>query len=291
MKLVTFTHKAVTRIGVLKEYNGITFVIDLSQIDPSIPRNMIKFLVEGDEARIKADRALEKITENATIPLVKVKLEPPILKPGKIICVGLNYRDHIVESGMDIPEFPTIFAKYSNVVIGPNDPIVIPKVTYQVDWEGELGFIIGKTAKHISMSDAMDYIAGYVVFNDVSGRDYQLRVSQWTIGKTFDTFGPMGPALVTTDEVQDPSNLNIRTLVDDEIVQESNTKQLIFNVPYLLSFLSSVMTLQPGDLVSTGTPAGVGFAFEPKRFMLPGQTIRVEIEKLGTLANPVIAEE
>lgn len=291
MKLVTFTSNAATRIGVLKENNGKTVVIDLSQIDPSIPRNMIKFLEEGDRARIKADRALEKITDSATIPLEKVKLEAPILKPGKIMCVGLNYRDHVVESGMDIPEHPTIFAKYSNVVIGPNDPIVIPKVTDQVDWEGELGFIIGKTAKYISINDAMDYVAGYVVFNDVSGRDYQLQVSQWTMGKTFDTFGPMGPSLVTTDEILDPSNLNIRTRVDDEIVQESNTKQLIFNIPHLLSFISSVMTLQPGDLVSTGTPAGVGFAFEPQRFMLPGQTIRVEIEKLGTLANPVAAEE
>jgi acylpyruvate hydrolase len=290
MRLVTFTHKEETHLGVLNPQDGYKSVIDLNLSDPSLPSDMVAFLGIGDRAKEKSLSILGKPDQAAILPLEEVKLEAPITHPEKIMCVGLNYRDHAKEGGHEIPKFPTIFAKYRNVVNGPYDPIIIPRVTDQVDWEGEFAFVIGKTGKYISKDDALNYVAGYMAFNDVSARDYQLRVSQWTIGKTFDTFGPMGPALATTDEIQDPGNLNIRTLVDGDVVQESNTQHLIFDVPYLVSFLSEVMTLKPGDVVSTGTPAGVGHAREPRRYLRHGNVVRVEIEGIGALENPVINE-
>jgi len=222
--------------------------------------------------------------------LKDVKLNAPLPSPGKILCVGLNYRDHIEENNLAIPQFPVIFAKFNNCVTGPNDPIVIPRSATQVDWEGELGVVIGKTGKHILESEALDYVGGYVAFNDVSEREFQFRTSQWTIGKTSDTFGPMGPALVTPEEIPDPSGLGIRTLVNGEMMQNSNTRHLLFNVPQLISYLSGVMTLQPGDLISTGTPGGVGFSRHPQQFLKPGDIVRVEIDCIGNLENPVIAE-
>ena len=185
-----------------------------------------------------------------------MKLLAPLARPGKILCVGLNYRDHAAESNMAIPDSPTVFSKYSNTIIGPGDAIQIPRLTDQVDYEAELAFVIGRTARHVPESRALDYIAGYVPFNDVSARDYQMRTSQWTLGKTFDTFGPLGPALVTADEVPDPGALDISLTLEGEVLQQSNTRHLIFSIPFLLSYLSGVMTLKPGDLVSTGTPAG-----------------------------------
>ncbi len=290
MRLVAFKHREETHIGVLNPQDGYKSVIDLNSSDSSLPTDLVAFLEFGDRAKEKALLISEKPYKAVIFPLEDVKFKAPITHPEKIMCVGLNYLDHAKEGGHEIPKYPTIFAKYRNVVNGPYDPIVIPWVTDQVDWEGEFAFVIGKTGKYISIDDAFDYIAGYLAFNDVSARDYQLRVSQWTIGKTFDTFGPMGPALVTTDEIQDPGNLNIRTLVDGDVVQESNTQHLIFNVPYLVSFLSEVMTLKPGDVISTGTPAGVGHAREPRRYLRHGNVVRVEIEGIGALENPVIKE-
>ena len=287
MRLVTFKHQEETHLGVLNPEDGYKSVIDLNLSDPSLPSDMVAFLEDGDRVKEKSLSILGKLDQAVIFPLEDVKFEAPITHPEKIMCVGLNYRDHAKEGGHEIPKFPTIFAKYRNVINGPYDPIIIPRVTDQVDWEGEFAFVIGKTGKYISKDDALNYVAGYMAFNDVSARDYQLRVSQWTIGKTFDTFGPMGPALVTTDEIQDPGNLNIRTLVDGDVVQESNTQHLIFDVPYLISFLSEVMTLKPGDVVSTGTPAGVGHAREPRRYLRHGNVVRVEIEGVGALENPV----
>jgi acylpyruvate hydrolase len=290
MRLVSFKHHEEIHLGVLNPQDGYKSVIDLNLSDPSLPSDMVAFLESGDLVKERSLSILGKPDQAVILPLEEVKLKAPITHPEKIMCVGLNYRDHAKEGGHEIPKFPTIFAKYRNVVNGPYDPIIIPRVTDQVDWEGEFAFVIGKTGKYISNEDALNYVAGYMAFNDVSARDYQLRVSQWTIGKTFDTFGPMGPALVTTDEIQDPGNLNIRTLVDGEVVQESNTQHLIFDVPYLLSFLSEVMTLIPGDVISTGTPAGVGHAREPRRYLRHGNVVRVEIEGIGALENPVINE-
>jgi acylpyruvate hydrolase len=251
---------------------------------------MISFLEAGDEAYTLAERALAAAPLKAILDLDTVTLKAPIPRPGKIICIGLNYRDHAAESNKPVPEYPAVFSKYPNVVIGPAEAIVIPKLTSQVDYEAELAVVIGRWAKHVAESEALDYVAGYTPFNDVSARDYQKRTSQWTIGKTFDTFGPMGPALVTADEIPDPHNLNLRLTIGDELLQSSNTRNLIFSVNHLIAYLSAVMTLEPGDLISTGTPGGVGAARQPQRFLQPGEVVRVEIEGLGILANPVVAE-
>jgi acylpyruvate hydrolase len=291
MRLVTFTDNDESHIGVLNPQDNYATVIDLNLSDSSLPSDLVAFLEGGEVAKKKAHAVMENPDIAVIFPIEDIKLKAPIAHPEKIMCVGLNYRDHAEEGGHEIPRYPTIFAKYPNVVIGPYDPIIIPRVTDQVDWEGEFAFVIGKTGKYISKDDALDYLAGYMVFNDVSARDYQLRVSQWTIGKTFDTFGPMGPSLVTTDEIENPGNLAICTLVDGEVVQESNTRHLIFDVPHLIAFLSEVMTLKPGDVVSTGTPAGVGHAREPRRYLRHGNVVRVEIEGIGALENPVIKEE
>lgn len=210
-------------------------------------------------------------------------------KPGKILCIGLNYRDHARESNQPVPEFPTVFAKFANCVIGSGEAIVLPKLTAQVDYEAELGFVIGKRARYVREADALQHVAGYVACNDVSARDYQMRVSQWTLGKSFDTFLPMS-ALTTADEVPDPQALDIRLSIGGEVLQHSNTRELVFTVQQLIAILSSVMTLEPGDVISTGTPSGVGAARTPKRWLRPGETVRVEIDKLGVLSNPVVAE-
>jgi acylpyruvate hydrolase len=290
VKLVTFSRSEITHIGVLCSENGDQVIHDLNILDPSLPADLSTFLAQGEPALEKARRAQLMMNEAAIFPLQEVNLRAPIPRPGKILCVGLNYRDHIIESGLAVPEHPVIFAKYSNCIIGPNDPIVLPRVTRQVDWEGELGVVIGKRARFVSKQEALDYVAGYVVFNDVSARDYQFFTSQWTIGKTFDTFGPMGPALVTSDEIPDPAGLEIRTWVNDQVMQHSNTRHLVFDVPTLISYLSEVMTLDPGDLMITGTPAGVGFTRSPQLFLQPGDLVRVEIEKIGYIENPVISQ-
>jgi acylpyruvate hydrolase len=207
-----------------------------------------------------------------------------------VICIGLNYRDHAAETHASIPEVPTVFSKYANTLIGDGEPIVIPRVTQQVDYEAELAFVIGRRARYITESDALRYVAGYTLFNDVTGRDYQFRTGQWTIGKTFDTFGPLGPALVTADEIPNPHALPIRLSINGEVLQDSNTSQLIFSIPALVAYLSQVMTLEPGDVVATGTPSGVGFVRQPPRFLHPHDRVRVEIEGLGVLENPVVAE-
>ncbi len=284
MKLVTFTRNNATHIGKLVSHNGQEAVVDLT--DAGLPSSLIA-LFEGGATLLKQ---ADQVPADKGVPLSSVKLLAPIPRPGKIICIGLNYRDHAAETGQDIPKFPVVFAKYANTVIASGDAIVLPKVTEQVDYEAELGFVIGKRARHVSTTDALSYVAGYLPVNDVSARDYQNRTSQWTVGKTFDTFAPMGPALVTADEVPDPHNLSIRLTIGDEVLQNSNTKNLIFNVPQLIASLTEVMTLEPGDVVSTGTPPGVGSARKPQRWMRAGETVSITIEKLGTLTNPIVAE-
>jgi 2-keto-4-pentenoate hydratase/2-oxohepta-3-ene-1,7-dioic acid hydratase in catechol pathway len=221
---------------------------------------------------------------------VKAVLAAPVPLPGKIICIGLNYRDHAEESKMAIPEVPTVFSKYANTVIGPNQPIILPTNSSKPDYEAELAVVIGRGGRHIPESDWADHVFGYTCINDVSARDFQMATSQWTIGKTFDTFCPMGPALVTADEIEDPHNLHITCSIDGEMLQDSNTSNLIFGIPRLIAYLSSVMTLQPGDVISTGTPAGVGFARKPPRWLKAGDEVSVSVQGIGTLVNPVIAE-
>lgn len=221
------------------------------------------------------------------IPLEEVTFLPPIARPGKILCVGLNYRDHVLEGGRDIPEYPTIFLKASSAVIGHQQSILIPKVSQMIDFEAELAVVIGKQIYRCPSDTAFEAVAGYTILNDVSARDYQNRTSQWTMGKSCDTFAPMGPVLVTKDEIPDPHTLTITSSLNGQEMQRSNTKQLIFSIPTLIETISSVMTLEPDDIISTGTPGGVGVFREPPVFMKPGDVIEVTVEKIGTLKNSV----
>jgi 2-keto-4-pentenoate hydratase/2-oxohepta-3-ene-1,7-dioic acid hydratase in catechol pathway len=226
-----------------------------------------------------------------SIDLASVKLLAPVPRPPKLICVGLNYRDHAAESRSEIPKVPTIFSKFSNVVIGPGESIILPKASRKPDYEAEFAFVIGRGGRNIAAANAMEHVFGYTIVNDVSARDFQMATTQWMIGKTFDTFAPMGPAIVTADEIEDPHNLEISLSINDEELQHSNTRNLIFNVPYLIAHLSSVFTLEPGDVISTGTPAGVGFARKPPRWLRAGDTVVTKVEGLGELVNPVVAEK
>ncbi len=222
--------------------------------------------------------------------LEEVRLLPPVPEPEKIICIGLNYRDHARESGMDIPKFPVFFAKYRNALAAHNDPIVLPRVSTQVDYEAEMAVVIGHGGRHIPEVQALAHVAGYMALNDVSARDYQFRTPQWIQGKTFDTFAPCGPFLVTADEVADPHALGIRLRLNGQVMQNSSTRELIFNIPQLIAYLSDIFTFAPGDIIATGTPPGVGFARKPPVFLKPGDVVEVEIEQVGTLRNAVVAE-
>ncbi|HUQ94487.1 MAG TPA: fumarylacetoacetate hydrolase family protein [Bryobacteraceae bacterium] len=252
--------------------------------------SMLDVLAGGSAALQKVKEWMVAPPQSAVHPLVGVKLLAPIPRPPKVICVGLNYRDHAEESNMTIPDRPTIFNKFPHTVIGPGEPIVLPKNSGQPDYEAEFALVIGKSGRHIAPENWQQHVFGYTNLNDVSARDFQLATTQWLMGKTFDTFCPMGPYLVTADEVADPHNLNIKITINGEVLQNSNTKHLIFNIPALITYLSSVFTLEVGDVISTGTPAGVGFARKPPRWLLAGDKVVVEVEGLGELQNPVIAE-
>ena len=283
MKLATFTHAGSTRIGLADGDE----IIDLSQAAPDLPRDMMAFLEAGSSAM---ETAREAVATGARIPLADVHLEAPIAKPPKFLAVGLNYADHVAESGMDTPEHPTIFNKQSTCVTGPTDPVHVPKVSNVLDYEGEFGIVIGREGRHVSRDDAEDYIAGYVVVNDVTVRDWQFRTPTWTMGKSFDTHGPIGPWIVTTDEIRDPHQLGLRTYVNDELRQESNTKQLIFDCFFLVEHFSQAFTLEPGDIIATGTPGGVGILNKPPQLLKAGDVVRVEIDGIGQIENPVIDE-
>jgi 2-keto-4-pentenoate hydratase/2-oxohepta-3-ene-1,7-dioic acid hydratase in catechol pathway len=270
------------RVGVLTE-GGIA---DPGFVDHALPSTLAGLLAAGDAGLEQVRAALPRapIFERPAITLL-----PPIPQPEKIICIGLNYRDHAAEVNLPLPEYVTVFAKWANTLIGDGATIVIPNESHRVDYEAELAFVIGRRAHHVAAADAYDYVAGYTCFNDVSVRDYQMRTSQWTMGKVFDTHGPCGPFLVTRDEVPDPHALRIRCSIDGEMLQDSSTGQLVFGIPALVEDLSAVMTLEPGDIVSTGTPAGVGTSRNPRRWLRPGERVRVEIERVGVLENPIAA--
>jgi 2-keto-4-pentenoate hydratase/2-oxohepta-3-ene-1,7-dioic acid hydratase in catechol pathway len=248
-------------------------------------------VIQGGAAALDRVRA-HAAQASARVPLQGTRILAPIHRPPKFICIGLNYRDHAIESNMAIPEIPTVFNKFPNTVIGPMDKIVLPKMSAQPDYEAEFAFVIGKAGKHIKGENWRDYVFGYTNVNDVSARDIQLKgTTQWLMGKSFDTFAPMGPYIVTADEIADPHNLNVKLTLNGEVMQNSSTKELIFNIPQLLEYLSQVFTLEPGDIVSTGTPPGVGMARKPTPvFLKPGDHCVVEIEGLGQLHNPVVGE-
>jgi 2,4-diketo-3-deoxy-L-fuconate hydrolase len=214
----------------------------------------------------------------------------PVPRPGKIICIGLNYRDHAAESNMPLPEKPVVFSKFSTSVIAPGEPVVLPSTSQQVDYEAELAVVIGRRAKNVSAARAYDYVLGYTAFNDVTARDFQFTDGQWQRGKSCDTFAPMGQTIVTTDDIPDPHKLSIKLVLNGQIMQDSNTDQLIFGVPALVEFLSQTITLEAGDVIATGTPPGVGFARKPPVFLKPGDEMEVLIEGMGGLGNPVVSE-
>jgi 2-keto-4-pentenoate hydratase/2-oxohepta-3-ene-1,7-dioic acid hydratase in catechol pathway len=283
MRLVTYERNGQRSIGALIN-SGI---IDLPAASGgALPADMVTFLQQGDAALTQARNIAAK--GGPAIPLTDARLLAPVPRPGKIIGIGLNYADHAAEGGREKPQYPMIFTKAVSAVIATGEPIRIPLVTQMVDFEGELAVVIGKRAKNVPSKDALDYVAGYTICNDVSGRDYQQRSSP-TAGKSFDTFAPLGPAIVTRDDVPDPHVLDIRTVVSGEEMQHSNTRHLIFNVHYLIDYLSHIFALEPGDIISTGTPAGVGWFRNPSRFLKAGDTVRIEVEKVGTLQNPVVA--
>ena len=260
-------------------------VADVTAADPTLPRSLVALLSGAglralDAARASAPRR----------PLAELWLLAPLARPPKFLAIGLNYRDHIAETGQAPPDHQLWFNKQSTCVVGPGAPIEVPRASEQVDYEGELGLVIGRRCRHVPASRAAEVVAGYLVVNDVSVRDWQRRGPTMTMGKSWDTHGPIGPWLVTGDEVGDPHALRIRTWVNDELRQDGTTADLIFDCWKMIEHLSTAFTLEPGDVISTGTPAGVGAARTPPAWLRPGDTVSVTVEGVGTLQNPVVAE-
>ncbi len=256
-------------------------IVALRRHFPDIPDVGEAFFREGWLERIRGldDAGMEQ----------DVRLGPPIVHPSKLICLGKNYVEHAREGHFEPPEKPLLFAKAPSALNGPRDPVVLPRSCGQVDWEVELALVIGRKGKRIRKQEAFDYIAGYTVMNDVSGREAQFGDGQWFRGKSFDTFAPLGPTLVTPDEIGDVANLQLTALVDGETMQTGNTRDLIFDIPYLLHYISADITLLPGDVISTGTPAGVGIFRDPPLTLQPGNVVECRVEGIGSLINPIVA--
>ncbi|MFY0677691.1 MAG: fumarylacetoacetate hydrolase family protein [Neptuniibacter sp.] len=280
MKIATFSFHGKTGVGLVEND-----LVTPGWLDPDLPQEMKLLLEAGQEAQKK----LIQLQGKGDIPLSEVTLLAPVQNPQKFLGVGLNYADHIAETGLETPSFPTIFNKQSSCIIGPEAAIHRPKVSEKLDYEGELALVIGKLCRHVPKEKAAEVIAGFTIVNDVSVRDWQVKSPTWTLGKSFDTHGPMGPWIVTSDEI-DPHNLELKTWVNDELRQHSNTQHLIFDCYQLVETLSTVCTLYPGDVIATGTPSGVGVKMKPRGYLKEGDRVTVEIEHLGSLSNPVIAE-
>jgi 2-keto-4-pentenoate hydratase/2-oxohepta-3-ene-1,7-dioic acid hydratase in catechol pathway len=261
---------------------GVGYIED-GEVRPLGGASLLEYIEHG--------RSADRQPGGEAVALEEVRLHAPIARPGKIVAIGLNYEDHAAETGAEIPEKPVVFAKYPNTVIGPGEPIRIPPIAEQIDYEAELAVVIGRRAKGISEAEALEYVFGYTNSNDVSARDLQFSEGgQWTRSKSIDTFCPIGPYVATRDEVPDPQNLYIRAILNGEVVQDGTTSKMIFSVAELVSFLSQGMTLEPGDVIITGTPPGVGMARDPQLWMKPGDEVTIEIEGLDALTNPVEAE-
>ncbi len=287
MRIVNFKKKGVATLGVRRGSE----VIDLSLADKSLPRDLAGLLAAGRGALAKAKRAARNAPKRAVIKAPRVLL-PPIPNPGKIICVGLNYSDHAAEAGLKPPDFPILFLRVPSSVVGHGQPIVRPKASKHFDYEAEMVAVIGKRGRNIPKSKALDYVAGYSVANEGSIRDYQMRSSQWTLGKNFDKTGAWGPDFVTADELpKGGKGLKIETRLNGRVLQSSSTSNMIFDTKTLVSVASTVMTLEPGDIILTGTPHGVGFVRKPPIFMKAGDVCVIEIEGIGLLRNPVGAEK
>ena len=279
MRLARFSHQGTTRGGVVVGDE----VVDLA--GSGLPDDPVALLAAGSDALSGA-----AAVDGPRLALDEVRLENPVPRPHTFFAIGLNYADHIAESGQEPPEYPVFFNKAVSCVTGPFDPIHLPRASTMVDYEGELGFVIGRRCRHVPVDRAAEVIAGYLVVDDVTARDWQFRTPQWNLGKSFDTHGPLGPWIVTADELGDPHGLGLRTWVDDELRQDSNTKNLVFDCFEQVATLSTVCTLEPGDVVATGTPDGVGMARQPPAWLAEGDVVTIEIEGIGRIANPVVAE-
>lgn len=268
------------------------YLLDIHATEANLPAN-VRQLLEGGPEVLQAVAALADRPNATKVAVAKARFHAPVADPRKIICVGLNYKDHAAESGAPIPKDPVLFSKYATALIGHGEAIVLPRVSQEVDYEAEFVIVVGKKGRHLTPANALDHVAGYTVGHDVSARDWQLKKDgkQWMVGKTFDTFAPAGPYLVTRDEVPDPQSLAISLKLNGQVMQNSNTKQMIFSVVELMVYLSQVFTVEPGDLIYTGTPPGVGLARKPPVFLKDGDVAEVEIEGLGVLRNPVVQEK
>jgi len=285
MKIARFTEGGRTRLGIVAA--DADEIIDVGTADPSLPTDLGPLLVNGGLASTARTAG-----SASRLALSAVQLEAPISQPPTFLAIGLNYADHVAESGMEKPKAPVVFNKQITCVVGPGAGIEVPTVAPKwVDYEGELGVVIGTRCRNVSVADAESVVAGYLIVNDVSVRDWQRATPTMTMGKSWDTHGPIGPWLVSADEVGDPHDLTIRTWVDGDLRQDASTKQMITNCWELIAHLSTAFTLLPGTIIATGTPAGVGFVMDPPRCLNPGSTVRIEIDKLGVLENPVIAQE
>jgi len=316
MRLVTYSERGRTSVGAIEDgwildipqayaellrRQGVTDATGRAQAE--CPPDMVLLLARDGLGRAAEAIAFarEQLAQDKESAVARglavaadapaVRLRAPLLRPGKIICLGLNYADHAKETNSPIPQYPELFNKFANALIGPGEPIVLPRVSQQVDYEAELAVVIGKAGRYIDEARALEHVAGYTILNDVSMRDFQFRGRQWMQGKTFDRSTPIGPWIVTVDEIPDPQALDISCEVSGEVLQRSNTREMIFGVATVIAYISQIMTLEPGDVIATGTPAGVGFVRDPKRLLRPGDVVRVTVERIGTLENPVVAEE
>jgi 2-keto-4-pentenoate hydratase/2-oxohepta-3-ene-1,7-dioic acid hydratase in catechol pathway len=280
MRIVSFRRNGKISYGLLEGDE----LADLPGLDPQLPPAL------NDALPTLRGYAPPAATRK-TVSLSDVTLLPVIPSPQKIICIGVNYADHAAETGQAPPPYPTVFAKFANTLAASGDPIVLPSASAMPDYEGELAVVIGRPGRQITEQDALDYVAGYTAFNDVSARDFQGHTSQWTMGKSPDTFGPLGLALLTADEIPDPQKLELRTTVNGEVLQQASTADMVFTVRQLIAYLSQTMTLLPGDVIATGTPSGIGAARTPPRFLRPGDTVVISIDGVTELANPVVGED
>jgi len=288
MRLVTFQGQSGPAIGVRLGDK----VIDLSKAAPDLPIDMIGLLEGGESSLAKAKAAANNAADDAKVDMSSVKLLVPIARPGKIVCIGRNYAAHAAEGGAETPTYPEVFYRGSTTLIAQGEPIIRPKCSDKLDFEAELVVVIGKLAKHVAEADAGAYIAGYSIFNEGTLRDYQRKSSQWTVGKNFDNTGPFGPEIVTSDEVPEGAKgLRIQSRLNGQIMQDANTDDLVFTIHNLIYRLTECMTLEPGDIIVSGTPAGVGYARTPPVFMKPGDIIEIEVDGIGVLTNTIEDEK
>ena len=287
MRFVAFKKNREARLGVRTDAG----VVDLSAADESLPTDLKELLAMGKGAVQRAGRAVRKAPEEAIVK-GRINYLPPIQEPQKMICVGLNYKDHAAEAGLNPPTYPVLFVRFPTSMVGHGQPLIAPRASRRFDYEAELVAVIGSKARNVKKSEALNHVAGYSIFNEGSIRDYQMKASQWTVGKNFDATGSFGPEFVTADELPaGGKGLGIQCRVNGKVLQDSNTKEMIFDVKTLVYEAARAFTLLPGDIIITGTPAGVGFVRKPPVFLKEGDTCEIEIEKIGVLSNPVKKEK